>query len=169
MSEIDLFATPASPTLHTGPVLGFLQNTWVNDVPRCQKILDECGSQSERRYMTTAWLFMGCLTGRRLEAVFGADVVREIVWDNASPKLAGMSSGRFPPDSEHIRSVLDEIRPGIVLAFGRVAQKGILSLWGGPVVCGPHPTARGAETLPAMRDMARQLRALQTVPESRTT
>lgn len=160
MSEIDLFATPAPPTLYTGPVLGFLQNTWVNDVPRCQKILDECGSEGERRYMTTAWLFMGCLTGRRLEAVFGEDAVREIVWDNASPKLAGVSSGSFPPDPEHIR---------IVLAFGRVAQKGILPLWDGPLVCGPHPTARGAETLPGLREMARQLRALQAIPGSRTT
>src|SRR4051812_46235657 len=106
-------------------VLAFLQNTWVNDVPRCQRILDECATPAERRYMTGAWLFMGCATGRRLEAAFGEDEVYDIVWDDASPKLAGVSSGSFPPDPGHIRAVLVEVQPAVVLAFGRVAQAGV--------------------------------------------
>ena len=142
-------------------VLGFLQNTWVNDPPRCQEILDRCESMKERRYYTSAWLFMGCQTGRRLKAAFGEDEVYEIEWDNASPKLADVSSGSFPPDPAHIRAVLDEVQPDVVLAFGRVAQNGVGPLWEGPLIVGPHPTARGADVPALLRAMATELRAFQ--------
>jgi hypothetical protein len=129
--------------MNDGPVLAFLQNTWVNDPPRCQEVLDGCEAPAERRYMTSAWLFMGCTTGRRLKQAFGEDGVYDIVWDNASPKLAGASSGSFPPDPDHIRAVIEEVKPAVVLAFGRVAENGVRTLWDGPFIVGPHPTARG--------------------------
>ncbi|HYF07664.1 MAG TPA: hypothetical protein VD970_08585 [Acetobacteraceae bacterium] len=146
-----------------GPVLGFLQNAWVRDVARCEAILAQHDSAG-KRYIQTAWLFMGCLTGRRLIAAFGDDLAHDIVWDNASPRLADASSGAFPPDPAHIRAVLAEVRPRVVLAFGRIAEQGVRPLWSGPLIVGPHPTARGADTVSRLRAMAAELDAFLKAP-----
>lgn len=158
MSEIDLFAGTAVPPRRR-PVLAFLQNSWVNDVERCEKILAGL-SRTEQRKITTTWLFMGCLTGRRLQHAFGSFLVDEIVWENASPRLAGQSSGCFHPDPEHIRAVLEEVKPSVVLVFGKVAEKGVLPLWKGRTIIGPHPTARGGDVVPALERMSAQLDAI---------
>lgn len=158
-AEIDLFAPPELRAALEPPpvpvVLAFLQNTWVNDVPRCEQILSGL-SRTDQRKITAAWLFMGCLTGRRLQRAFG-EMTDEIVWENASPKLAGHSSGSFPPDPEHIRATLEEVKPSVVLIFGKVAERGVLPLWKGRSIIGPHPTARGGDVVPALERMAAQL------------
>lgn len=141
-------------------VLAFLQNTWVRDVPRCEAILAEL-SVRDRRRVQQAWLFMGCLTGRRLKAAFGEDGVYDIEWDNASPRLGGVACSVFPPDPDHIRAALEEVQPDVVLVFGKVAEAGVAPLWNGPLLRGPHPAARGSEVPAMLRAMAVELAAIR--------
>lgn len=73
-------------------------------------------------------------------------------------KIAGVSSGAFPADLDHIRGLLTEVRPDVVLAFGTVARDAMLRIgYAGELIIGPHPTARGAATVPELRRMAREL------------
>jgi len=55
---------------------------------------------------------------------------------------------------------LDEERPDVVLAFGKIASQALPGLWTGPLITGPHPAARGAEVPARLKAMAAELRAL---------
>lgn len=128
-------------------ILAFLQNQWVNDPRRCEAILADLDPRG-RRAVGAAWLFMGCRTGRVLVRAFGDDEVHEWEWSNASPKLGGRASSSFPPDLDHIRAELEDVRPDVVLAFGRVAADALPKVWTGALITGPHPTARPPVDVP---------------------
>lgn len=64
------------------------------------------------------------------------------IFTNCSPLITSRPGDMFPPDDDWIKSELETIRPGIVLACGAHSRRAIPGLWSGPLVISPHPTAR---------------------------
>jgi hypothetical protein len=135
-------------------ILAFLQNQWFKDPDGVRKIYER--HPEARNDLIGRFLFMGCLTGRRLQAVFGVDLCRQIVWEEVSPLIGGVSSSAFPPDEKHIAAAVDKFQPKIILCFGKVAADGLKSFDHSKIIYGPHPAAR-QNPLPALRAMADQL------------
>lgn len=134
-------------------VLAVLQNQWFRDPEKVKAIIAR--NPRARRKLNAYYLFFGCRTGQVLKQIFGAERCRAIVWENASPEIGGKSSACFPADLAHLRAVLTEEKPDIVLGFGKIACDALAGLVDGyNLVVGPHPTARGADTLPRLRIMA---------------
>jgi hypothetical protein len=66
-------------------------------------------------------------TGKMLERAFG-DKFCEIYWDNANPNHANHSAGAMPPDVEHIKKIIIEQKPRIVLCFAATARGAVAYL-----------------------------------------
>lgn len=71
------------PKLEPTRIVAFLQNQWFRDPERVKQIIqrmvdryDEKDPQEIREFYIAAYLFMGCLTGKRLQASCG-DCLRE--------------------------------------------------------------------------------------------
>ena len=138
-------------------VLAILQNQWFNDPDHVRHLFDRY--PRARRRMIAYALFAGCKTGRILKLAFGEEWCRKIVWEEASPEIGGKASSVFPADPAHLRAVIDEVKPTIILAFGRIASDGIAAIMPMPdlvpaatIINVIHPTARGVDTLPLLRD-----------------
>lgn len=132
-------------------ILAFLQNQWFKDPERMTRIYAKCGGDLDKiAQLDATYLFFGCLTGRRLRTAFGEELCDQIVWANASPKLAGKSSGAFPADPEHMKRMIRHFDPGIVLTFGKIAAEGLQqtvprlerSHVDFVTIAAPHPAAR---------------------------
>lgn len=137
-------------------ILAVLQNQWFKDPEAWRRSIER--HPHMRRRMIAFALFRGCLTGRRLKAVFGEDLCHDIVWEEASPHIGGHASSAFPADIPHLKAMLTEIEPNVVLAFGRIASDALTQIvQEQPLLVGPHPAARGAETLPRMHAMKKEL------------
>lgn len=143
-------------------ILAFLQNQWFRDPAQAQAIYDRHPDQHEQ--LNARYLFAGCLTGRRLQAAFGRGLCDQIIWENASPKIAGESAGVFPADPQHMAAAIARHQPDLILLFGRIARDGYVaslpfrsSLFFDPI-CGPHPAARGGTVMNELRSMAGQIR-----------
>ncbi len=122
----------------------------------------EIRAEHRLRYIEYA-LFAGCLTGRRLEAVFSKELCEEIVWEEANPTIAGNPRDYYPPDPEHINAVLDKHKPEAVLTFTRKGQDVIRALCEGRhcvVISGPHPAARHSGVMDELFGMKRALNDL---------
>ena len=149
----------------TAKVLAVLQNQWFQDPDRVRAMLAR--RPDLRRPFCHRALFAGCRTGQVLKTVFGP-LCAQIVWENASQEIGGKSSEKFPADLDHLRACLVEVRPDVVLAFGRIASGALRDLV--PVdrlLVGPHPTARQPDTLQLLRSMATKLK-LRLAPDSYT-
>jgi hypothetical protein len=133
-------------------IVAFLQNQWFKD-PEGIKAM--CAENPERRERyIAAFLFMGCLTGKRLQQVFGKDLCDAIVWEEASAEVGGHSRSLFAADRQHMMSVINKHKPTVILSFGKIASEGVRSLpIEIPIIYGPHPAARqnAIEGLRAMR------------------
>lgn len=138
-------------------ILAFLQNQWFRDPARVKKIYD--ARPTKRRELNRAFLFAGCLTGRRLRTAFGADLCRQIVWEEISPQVGSKSHHAFPPDHEHIKRVIEEEKPDYILVFGRIAESGVAPHAVGRtyMIC-PHPAARDADVPERLKTAADHLR-----------
>ena len=130
--------------------VAFLQNQWFRSPEKIRRIYEK--HPGRRQQLIKGFLFMGCLTGRRLKAAFG-DGVEQIIWEEVSTEIGGKSSSKFRADPEHIESVIQKFKPNIVLTFGSIATKAIQdfegSMFSRSVIfqwcAGPHPTARYAD------------------------
>src|SRR4051812_46598313 len=108
-------------------IVAFMQNMWVRDPERVKQFIaahPEPTRERYRRLLIARLLFMGCLTGRRLQAAFG-DVCDSIVWEESTREIAGDPKTIFPPDLIHIRQVLAECEPSVVLTFGKIAWNAV--------------------------------------------
>ena len=138
-------------------ILAILQNQWFHNPERVRETLKR-HPQSRRRVIAYA-LFAGCKTGRVLKSVFGEELCHEIVWEEASPEIGSKASACFPANSAHLRVVLERVKPDLVLAFGKIAAHGLAPLVPAEkLLIGPHPTARGMQTIGRLREIAAQLR-----------
>lgn len=145
-------------------ILAILQNQWLHNPERARNRIAEKGPKYRRALLRYA-LFAGCLTGRRLQQWLGKELCSEIVWDEASPVITCRPDQCPPADPGHVRGAIDEVRPEVVIAFGKSAAEavwGALNLFhkspaeGGRiefrVICVAHPAARQ----PELREQARQ-------------
>jgi hypothetical protein len=143
--------------------LAFLQNQWFKD-PEGIKALYARYPDKRNRF-TKQFLFMGCLSGKRLQKAFGAQVCDAIIWEEASPEVGAHSSSLFKADLGHIEQAIKLHNPDVILCFGKIASdavkqavqriqqdKGLLI----PTLYGPHPAAR-KNPMPALLAMAQQL------------
>jgi hypothetical protein len=135
--------------------LAFLQNMWVKDPARVQAIIAENGEEY-RRKLTRRLLFAGGLTGRRIRAAFGDELLQHVEFEEASPEIAGDSRRICQPDPDHIRAQLTYHRPQLVITFGRVASDAVAPIWTGPTLKAPHPAARLPFVVDALKFVARQ-------------
>jgi hypothetical protein len=146
-------------------VVAILQNAWFKDPQRIAEIYAKHAASLEKQcWLTAAYLFMGCLTGRRLRQTFGEDLCEHIEWAEASPRLGAKSSDAFPAEPQHIAKVIRHFNPGIVIGFGKIAANGVLQTM--PLLAAdtsrrefyftsaPHPAARHATVMDELRKVA---------------
>lgn len=153
-------------------VVAFLQNQWFRDPERIKKIIadtvdreSEHGGRDEagvREFYIASFLFMGCLTGKRLRSVFGEDLCNEIVWEEVSREIGGHASSVFPADLNHMRDVIGRHKPDVILAFGKLAENAIRNIRPNVnrIISGPHPTARGSDVLLRLHGMRNSLKGI---------
>lgn len=108
------------------------------------------------------FLFYKCRTGKALKQVFG-DLTNSMIWEEASSRIGGHSSSVFPAEIPHIKAAIQKHSPEIVLAFGKIAAGGCFMAlqeltFGGSrlqikLITGPHPCARGADTMELLESM----------------
>lgn len=150
-------------------VIAFLQNMWVRDPERVKRDIARHGEECRLRYIEYC-LFAGCLTGRRLEKAFGQEICSEILWEESTREIAGDPKTIFPPQPEHIRAVIVEHKPTVILAFGKIASDAVFKeLSGGfqesldvMFIAAPHPAARQPDTIAKLNAAAEKLR--KTIP-----
>jgi hypothetical protein len=149
------------------PVMGVLQNTWARDPERVQRLIDRYPEQ--RRDLIRSLLFMGSTTGRRLRDFFGG-LCDHVTWEEASPQIGTASGARFPADLDHLRRAFSEVRPLVVLAFGRVAQQGVRDAgFTGAVIDAPHPAARHATMRDELYGASREILKVLKISQVPTT
>jgi hypothetical protein len=131
-------------------ILAFMQNMWVRDPRRVQAMIDRQPDEVKRREFRSQiikrLLFAGCKSGRVLRSVFG-DWCDKIIWEEASPLIAGDSRTICPPDAAHINQALIYHAPSIVITFGKIAGDAVAPLWNNSqFIRAPHPAARQPDT-----------------------
>jgi len=147
-------------------IVAFLQNQWFDRPEVVQRCYDgHAGDVYRCCRLTEAYLFMGCLTGRRLQAAFGG-IRDQIAWANASPKIGDRSSAAFEPDPQHMAKIVQFFKPEIVIGFGKLAQDGVLQMLplikdglGFHVCSAPHPAARHETVTSELAAVAADVRA----------
>jgi len=149
-------------------VLAIMQNQWVKNPEVLRATLQR--KPEWRRNMIARLLFAGCRSGKVLKQVFG-ERIGEIVWEEASPKIGGESSSKFPADIPHIRTAIIELAPDVVLAFGKVASEAMMKICADQehtyppfnLIIGPHPAARSwnANVVERITRMRNELESLQ--------
>ncbi len=145
-------------------IVAFLQNVWVKDPDRLRAIFHR--EPEIREPMIAKLLFMGSLTGRRLKAAFG-DLCDEIVWEETTERISGDPTEIFPADRVHMVRVLRKHEPGVVIAFGRIAQEALREIFlnwpkeeftKARIYHSPHPAARQVGTPAKLAEIAASTR-----------
>lgn len=147
-------------------IVAFLQNMWVKDVARHQKLLAQFGEIYRRKMMNYA-LFAGCMTGKRLKAAFGDELCKRIIWEEASRVVTSTPSESPPADPVHIAAVLEQYKPTLVICFGKTASNAVPPLFKGTSFIAPHPTARRIDTVTKLEQTAKWLQAAIACEERR--
>ncbi len=146
-------------------ILAFLQNQWFHNPAKVERLMQVYPDQRES--MIHFALFRGCLTGRRLEAAFGEELCNQIIWENASPKIAGQSDGVFPADTAHMADAIGKHNPQIILSFGSVAAAGLDQIPNYTalriIIRGPHPAARFPYIRSQLLTMAAEVRSAMNI------
>lgn len=147
-------------------ILAILQNQWVKDPDAVRRaIANSKDPVAYRRRFNAYALFAGCMTGRRLRKEFGA-LCDEIVWEEASTQIGGHAASSFPADLNHIRAAIADVKPSIVIGFGKIAcdalrAEGVSGRGVGyTFIACQHPTARGLSSLPSLTHAASLVRDL---------
>ena len=97
-------------------VVALLQNPWFKP-DTAQYVIDNYRTNQgyRRRVLQLS------KTGKMLSQAFDKKF-SEIYWDNANPNHATHSAGALPPDMDHIKNILIEQKPRIVLCFAATAR-----------------------------------------------
>ena len=114
------------------------------------------------------FLFFGCLTGKRLdtafEPVFGSEWRWRIVWEEAHKDWGAVSNATFGYDVDHMRNVMAQYKPDVVMLFGKVAVDGFRAAALHEetdkrlvVIEAPHPAARGSNVVENLKRTAAKL------------
>jgi hypothetical protein len=134
-------------------ILAFLQNAWVREPDRVQKIYSDFPEQ--RSSITAKLLFAGGKTGRVLRHAFGPEYCSAIIWEEASTYISGNSKEVVPADLVHIRKVIKQHQPRLIIGFGNIARDALIII---NPRCGclfaPHPAARQPDTFRRLVNIA---------------
>lgn len=122
-------------------IAAFLQNPWFKPGTRGDDIdLYTHWQPFHRRVLAMS------MSGRRLMNALGPDLYRLIWWDNANPRPAFNSAGSHPPDMDHIRRVVKNLKPDLIICVGKTAYNAIAGqteFIRHDVIEIHHPNARG--------------------------
>lgn len=144
-------------------ILAFLQNMWFKDPEVIRAIFAKYPDR--RNDLIARFLFMRCLTGKRLKACLGDALCSAIIWEECSPEIGDHSSSAFIADPEHMHNAIRSHNPDLILVLGEIAKEAFsapqlenanLDI---PIFYGPHPAARrGAlKGLRQLRDVINSL------------
>lgn len=78
-------------------------------------------------------------TGRRLKEMIPDDMEYKVI--NSSNIIGNCADSSYDADLEHIKKLVDEIKPNVICACGKIAQKGCKEL-GLNFIPAPHPAWR---------------------------
>jgi hypothetical protein len=62
--------------------------------------------------------------------------------ENTTPIVGATSSSVIKPDFTHVRQILSEKKPKVVIACGKQAEETLSKLWNGALLAVPHPSHR---------------------------
>jgi hypothetical protein len=113
-------------------VVGFLQNPWSPHYAG--------GTWPRESWLKALWRSR---SGQRLRIMDSEEV--EFYYDNATPIVCANPKDVIPPDINHIRKVLKEQNPDVIVTFGVHAASGVSQVkeeFNKPIMCLPHPTYR---------------------------
>lgn len=145
-------------------ILAFLQNSWFKNPEKAREVFAR--HPEMRNKLIAQFLFMGCLTGKRLQSAFGEDLCDRIIWEEASANIGDKSGARFQADHDHIKRAIIKHDPDLILAFGEVARVEVEVVadelergygFSIPVLRAPHPAAR-KNPMPALKEVARKVK-----------
>ena len=130
---------PPGERVPDGITLMLMQNQWFRRVGpdtderqiRRKAILDKSLKWSpdpknlEREWHVKQYLFMGCLTGKRLRRAFPEASLFDdnVVFEEVSTRYGWEASFNPGVDTEHVRNVLRKHRPSTIVVFGQVARR----------------------------------------------
>jgi hypothetical protein len=147
-----------------------LQNAWLkpSSLAYCRRMEPTKPGYTRQLWEYALWQSR---TGKRLEVMLD----RDDSWaepyyyiDESTPVIATDPKTRPPADPSHVRRLLDEQRPQVVVACGVQALDVTRPLWAGHLIATPHPTYRPV-TDDLFRHAGRLLRALAQVPAAADT
>lgn len=131
-------------------ILGLLQNTWADNSARVQATFDRATPKGRRAMI--AYMLRQSRTGKRLVEVFG-DWFNCIEWENASRVVTGYPGSRTVADLCHVQAILDEVKPSILLVFGKLARVAIAGCnTNASLIIGPHPARCSQQLLAQMKE-----------------
>lgn len=146
-------------------IVAFLQNQWWRDPEGVKKTIARSATPEKCRLRLIQYGLSICTTGKRLAKyllpVIGRESWGDIHWENSSREIGGKSSSSFPADLEHMKAVIDDQKPDVILCFGKIAEKGLRQLDVAPhigVLYSVHPASRG--TLQTLSLLASSLKVL---------
>lgn len=144
-------------------ILGIMQNQWFHNAEGWRKRFETLKGAKRRRMIARCLFATRNHSGRRIRAAFG-DLIELIEWEESSKEIGDHSSFKPKADVDHVRAVIEEVEPDLIICFGRVAQGAVSKLVDEPgkpwtVIYTPHPAARGSgvtEKLEAAADILRR-------------
>jgi len=78
-------------------------------------------------------------TGRRLKEMIPDDIEYKVI--NSSALIGDCPASCYDADLEHIQKLIDEVKPSVICACGKIAQRGCEKL-GLEFIPAPHPAWR---------------------------
>jgi hypothetical protein len=82
-------------------------------------------------------------TGRRLKILEELTPSVSWWWDNTTPLVGASAASVIPADPAHVRRLLKDLVPEVVVTFGKQAERVVREVgWDGPWFVLPHPAYR---------------------------
>lgn len=103
-------------------ILAFMQNPWF-PVGTARTHIDRYLTDQEFHRRVLA----GSMSGGRLKDAFGPDMFNRIWWDNVAPEAATFAAGQMEIDFDHVERVIERVKPDLILTFGNLAERAIVS------------------------------------------
>ena len=81
-------------------IVAFMQNMWVKDPVKVQAMIDR--HPDKWNWYVKAFLFSGCITGRRIKQAFGEELANSIIYEECTKEIADNPKTICKPDLKHI-------------------------------------------------------------------
>ena len=146
-------------------ILVFLQNMWVKNPDRVKKILDK--NPELWNSLCKDFLFMGCITGKRIQNAFG-ELIEFMIFDETTKEIADSPKTIYKPDYMHIMNSVKLNKPNIILTFGNIAFDAVKTSYKmspgnfatETIIKCIHPAARQPQTIYELNYIADSIRDL---------